>query len=94
MEGKESLLNTKRKKANSKRCLLSSKSYQNTISRSLPKLGVVIQPYNTSTWETEAEELQFQGQPGLHSETICEITKGIAAQRKVSKVPEDKTRRR
>jgi hypothetical protein len=39
-------------------------------------LVVVVHICNTSTWEGEAEALQVQGQPGLHSEILSQKIKG------------------
>jgi hypothetical protein len=38
--------------------------------------------YNTSIWEAEARELQVQGQPGLHSETLFQKKKTITTKTK------------
>jgi hypothetical protein len=37
---------------------------------------VVAHAYNSSTWEEEVGGTHAQGQPGLHSETLSQQTKG------------------
>jgi hypothetical protein len=42
------------------------------------ELGKVVQAYNPSTWEAEAERSRVQGQPELHSESISKNCKNKA----------------
>jgi hypothetical protein len=39
------------------------------------KLRVVVQTWNSSTWDAEARGLRVPGQPGLHSKTRLQINK-------------------
>jgi hypothetical protein len=48
-------------------CFEKSKNIKNTL-----KHGMLVHTYKPSTWEAEAGELQVQGQPGLHRETLSQ----------------------
>jgi hypothetical protein len=46
-----------------------------TSEKESPGLGIVMQASNPSTQEAKAAEIQVQGQPGLHIETMSQKKK-------------------